>query len=288
DPEGDDRLSWTPPEILYEPSVDGTYKSCVTAHPATLWVYTAPGVTNNRRMVVLFKAESDLNSAACTAVDADPSTCVLTGIGSMNVRFNFDGSLFAAPTPAPNLRIATPDEIIGFQSPAYLTSTGQFYLLIQKETIVIPGGPTTFALYSTTSTTGLSWSLPTLVQSPGAYSWTGNELFGQELICAANGDLVSFQGGRTWQGGGTSISEAGMGLMPSTDNGVTFTLDPTPIVSWFDDFDMRHWSVVRVGDDAYRMWVVNKDPSDNHLAIYYAQAFGAGAVVTAPVDRYCP
>ncbi|MEK7183478.1 MAG: hypothetical protein AAB776_02465, partial [Patescibacteria group bacterium] len=285
DPDG--ASGWTAPQILFEPSVDGSYRSCVAAHPATLWLYSAAGTTNNRRLIVLFKAETDTTVAAGTCpVGVNINDCTYTGIGRLGVVFNVAGNLSTTSlSGSPAISITEP---FGFQSPIQQAGIGQYLILVQKEIPpAVVGGPTTFGIYSTTATNpNLIWSPLTLVQSPGADSWNQDELFNPEITCSNTpGELISFQGGRTW-GVGTSIVEAGWSEMSSVDNGVTWTLGPTPIVTWFDNYDWRHWTFSRVGPDDYFIWFVRKNAATNHLEIHRAEALGTGTVGT-PIDRRC-
>ena len=276
DPTG--ATGWLPPISLWEPTVDGSYASCVTAHPAGLWGYNAAGASNNRGLHIMFKAETDTTVAAATCpVGTNVNDCVYTGVGLLNLRFGPAGRIVnTTRSAAPLVNIDVP---FGFQSPVQLPATGEFYLLVQIGDDI----------YSTRTTNPLlGWSslnpLPPPVMSPGANSWNDSLLFNPEVVCQ-NGALVSLQGGRTLAGGVTS--EGGWSEAVSLDNGVTWTLDPDPIVTWNDDLQWRHWAAVPVGQDAYYIWYVDKDPASQHLRIWRAEAIGAGAVVGTPIDRYC-
>lgn len=273
DPEGDS--GWSPPIQVFEPSVDGSYKSCVAAHPEAFWLSA-----NRRNLGIVFKAEGD--TASCT-VGANRNTCVYTGIGSIQVTFNRAGVVTGInPSASPLVNVAAqfPDSEFGFQSPLLFANVGEYYMLVQ-----VAGD-----LYFTTATNPTGpWSPLTYLMSPADnnFPWALDELFGQELICGAPGEIISFQGGRTWQPGSTNILEAGWSLMRSTNNGRSWTLDPTPIVTWNNDFDWRHWSIVTLGPDEYFFFVTMKDPATNNLEIWRATNFSGAPSGPPTTNRIC-
>lgn len=273
---------WTAPVSLAEPTVDGSYRSCVMAHPGGMFGYNVVlGTTNYRQLYILFKAETDEAVAAgtdCVLVDGQPTDrCVYTGIGRMRLQFGLAGNLVGTFITATEM--ISIDEPFGFQSPVHNVGAGEYYMLVQVGDSV----------YKTTSTAPASnWSALTLVQTPSVESWNQDEIFGPELMCGENpGELITFIGGKTFLGGGSSIAEAGWAEMTSVDDGVTWALNTVPVVSWFDDLDWRHWSSVRMGPDAYYVWLARKNAASNHLEIWRAEAVGSGGSIVAPIDRRC-
>ncbi|MCB9688393.1 MAG: hypothetical protein H6735_25360 [Alphaproteobacteria bacterium] len=268
----DGLTGWSTPISVYEPTVDGSYKSCVVAHPATYW-----RTANRRNLGVIFKGETDLSNCA---VGDDPNTCVYAGIGHMNISFDNTGAYSSyGITASARVDMATlfPGTQYGFQSPVFSATSNLYTVLIQIGSDIYTS--------QTSNPQSANWSNVTLVQTAGATSWDADELFGQELVCGDNtGEVIAFQGGRTFSPGGAHIAEAGMGLMTSVDGGVSWSLDPNPLVTWNNDTDWRHWAAKKVGTDAYFFWVVNKVGGMLQIDRYSAN------VVTTPVPKNsaCP
>ena len=244
-----DGISWTVRSTpLIEPSPgDGTYYSCVAAHPAAVF-----RAVNNGELYVLFKAEQDEDT--CT------SGCPYKGLGGVKVVFNASGNVS-------NVVIAS-SPVLSFSGPgghpSFVKDGNNFKLLYQRYPDI----------YRTQSTNINSFSTG-LVTFDASYDWAGNESVGWEydefkspsVLCD---DSVAFPFA-AWVGSvDTNFGEvvAGGWGKAISSSGASWDLSTSAIETWSDDDSWRHWDMLRLTTGDYLVWYSKKDSSGDS-AIYF-------------------
>jgi hypothetical protein len=233
-----DGINWTAgASPLFEPK-DGTYFSCVAAHPT---VFFGEGAD---QIVVLFKAEQGLD--ACDGGTPSWGCEQYTGVGRMRARFQPAGGVSRTyHTAEPVLAL---DENFGF--PKVVRSAGVWYMMLTKR-------PSAFM--ATSGALSDFTLIPEPVLEPGLTSWTEDELFNPAMVCEDSPifPLTSYVGGRDTNVIGM-VEYAGWGKAISS-TGIDWLLGAAPYFEWVDDSEWRHWDVLRVGASDQLVFFSEKD-----------------------------
>lgn len=264
-----DGLTWTKdPEPILMPT-QGTYASCVIAHPNimydpttgwNIWVKTQQG------------------NAACADTGAtDPSWGCneYTGVGHAT---SPDGSTwFMDDTVAIPFADFTGAATIGFPS---VVEDGSAWHMFLAET-----GSTTAAIQAT-STNGSSWTVNTTpVLSPGTSDWTLDQIYNPSVTCGDPSGInyTMYFGGR---GAGDVIS--GLGKASSMNSTSWSPASDNPYYRWDSgagDLPFTHWFTLRAGSE-YLLWASRKvDPGDgsdpkNHIYFFATGAWDPSTIST--------
>lgn len=241
---------------LYEPTPgDGTFRSCVTAHPTALWTTDK----NNKSMRVYYKAQQGTD--ACDAAVPSWGCNQFTGVGDMKVSFKGNGNVESV-THTANLDLVISEEF-GYPN-VIQREDGQYVMLVQKK---IPNVKQWNLYQATSSSENSGWSSLALAHSAGQYSWGTHELFSPDMMCMDDGSISSFTGGRTIGSGG-AITDAGWSVATSLDGGASWSQDATRQFSWSGSNEWRHWTSLRLANsDDYLVWWTEKNASTGHLQI---------------------
>mgnify|MGYP001583823648 CR=1 FL=1 len=260
---------------LYQPTPsDGTFRSCVTAHPSALWTADS----NKKSMRVYYKAQQGTD--ACNTAAPSWGCNQYTGVGDMKVSFKGNGGVESVAHTA-NLDLVISEEF-GYPNVIQRASDDQYVMLVQKK---IPNVKQ-WNLYQTTSVSENSgWGSLALAQSSGPHSWNTSEVFSPDMMCMDDGSLMSFTGGRTLNAS-WAITEAGFSEATSVDDGATWTQDATRQFSWSGGNEWRHWTALRVANsDDYLIWWTEKNATTGHLQIRRAYTTSSWSLSGLVDDR---
>jgi hypothetical protein len=223
-----DGLSWNvfPTPIVRPNPGDGTYYSCVAAHP------TAVFDSSSNMMLLFFKGEQGTD--ACDLLSPSWGCDTWTGVGRVFMPMSASGVPLAVNVSSSP--VLTVGQNFGFPKFVKVGSTYNLMLSIYPN------------IYRATSSNVTSFTLdPTPAITPiTTVTWANQEVFNPAATCEDAGPFgySSYFGGRTLSS--WAIADAGWGKGISSD-GASWFLNESPYYTWDDDSDWRHWEVLRVG-----------------------------------------
>jgi hypothetical protein len=247
-----DGLTWTVNSLpILEPVPgNGTYFSCVAAHPTIL--FETPPQFPDGSIIVWFKTEQDEGVLATCGTAAEPTWgCEqYTGIGRMRLALAADGSVTARRIRQNPVIGASTFPSIGY--PKAFTAGGNYHMLLT----MYPD------IWHTSSIDPNAWDPPTLVMEvadyQGAITWVRDEFFNPTSVCddSALFPLASFVGGRDTNLG--TVLSGGWGKAISV-TGSSWVLGVDAQQEWMNDDDWRHWDVHKLVTGDYLVWFSQAD-----------------------------
>lgn len=162
------------------------------------------------------------------------------GIGSLVFRWN--GSQYEVTEPFVNVWTSTTN----FGHPRAVWDNGTYRVAFNQ----------LLGAY-TTSGTPSALGEPVLAFAKNFAPYGPDEAYNPAIACDANGDFQMFIGGRDLTRG--VVTSLGIGRRPSDGTLSTFGPGPEPLISTTKgDIELRHWDVIRVGEDDYVMYFAEK------------------------------
>jgi hypothetical protein len=266
-----DGINWTPDDdILLAPNPgDGSYYSCVAAHP------TVSYKANLDRATVLFKAEQ--GSDACNSGTPSWGCDRFSGLGRVIVYFQSNGEVRTTVTTSSP--IMTVGQDFGFPK---LTRVGNLNFLMYS---VRP------AIHRTTAAgLGSFGHTKNPVLRAGGVTWGSNQLFNPSSACDDTSPTFKywsyFGGLNTVTPNSPSVVSAGWGKAISND-GQTWFQNADPYFEWSDNDSWRHWDmlVVESGTPEYLVYHSEKDGAGRpRIRLAYTDASWDDSAV---YDRTC-
>ncbi len=247
-----DGVTWTvDPDPIIEPVPgDGTYFSCVAAHPTIL--FETPIQAPNGTIVVWFKAEQDEGVQALCGLPTEPNWgCEqYTGVGRIRVPLFPDGTVHSVRIRGNPVIGAGAFPSIGY--PKVYNDAGTYQMLVT----MYPD------IWVSDSIDHNAFGPPTVVMEvadyQGAITWVRDEFFNPTAVCddSATFPLASFVGGRDTDFG--AVLSGGWGKAIST-TGLSWVLGVDAQQEWFTDDEWRHWDILRLITDDYLVWFSQAD-----------------------------
>lgn len=252
---------------IVEPT-DGTFYSCVAAHP-TIVELSDVQVANGQTWLVYFKAEQD-----CTGLGTGCER--YTGVGRMVVAYN-SLSLFS-PFLTPLFTYSGPDATpvltgvaqnmgypkAAFVDGAYRLAFGQF------PDIYLASSPLTDS-FAVTASPVVSAGDPT--------SWGDDELLSSSILCEGSSTLKMYPVGRSWSVSQSILDDVSVGGFESTTPGTDFDtfseINTTPYRSTSDgDLEARHVHMSSSGSyGAYGLYYSTPVSGGNEVRVAQTSGF---------------
>jgi hypothetical protein len=243
-------FSWsvsTLPIALPNPG-NGTYFSCVAAHPAAVFVDN--GV--NGTVQVYFKAEQDTD--ACVGPAPSWGCGSYTGIGRLRINLNAAGDPIG--TVVQGTPVLNNGDVMGY--PKVVKDGPDFILALQDYPDIVLTQSTSFS----------SFPNPTPVITVAAYApvvpWVEDEFFNPAMNCD---DSVAFPFAMFVGGRDTFFATIVDGAMSKAiaSNPLLWALSTTTQVEWTGNDEWRHWDIQRLITGDYLVWFSEKDVNGDNF-----------------------
>ncbi len=282
-----DNVTWTvDANPLYVPTPgDGTYYSCVTAHPAVMWSENSIDGTAGDDLRVYFKAQQGTD--ACLAGTPSWGCNTYTGVGDILVELDAAGlveNIDIAPVPDVYM-----DQEFGYGNVIQRGSDGKYVMLLQQKALETSRRWDIYALSSFDERSG--WGSAYKVMQPStAISWASNELYTPTLMCmpqvGANFPLRAFIAGHTYTG--AAITSAGWAVTNNNNGlGYLWTVPGAPQFSWTNGDEWKHLDGLRIGPDEYMIWFAEKNTATGKIQIRTGSTTNNVFTSADVVDRRC-